>query len=74
MYYKRDIKTNEITKYKARLSVDGSKTCKGEYYNETYTPVASWKSIRLLTILATTLSWYAIQLDYIQAFSQPPYR
>ena len=56
MCRKRDIKTNEITKYKARLSVDGSKTRKGEYYDKTYALVASWKSIHLLTTLATALS------------------
>ena len=72
MRRKRDIKTNEITKYKARLTVDGSKTHKGEHYNETYALVASWKSMRLLTTLAIALLWHTIQLDYVQAFPQAP--
>ena len=36
MRRKRDIKTKEIKKYKARLNIDGSKMIKGQHYDQTY--------------------------------------
>ena len=38
---KRDIQTQKVKKYKARLNIDGSRMIKWMYYNQTYTPVAS---------------------------------
>ena len=55
MKRKRDIKTQKIEKYKARLNLDGSKQQKGIHYDQTYAPVASWKFIRLLLILIVKL-------------------
>jgi hypothetical protein len=48
MKRKRDIKTQKIKKYKARLNIDGSRMEKGIHYWDTYAPVASWNYIRLL--------------------------
>eukprot|EP00980_Cylindrotheca_fusiformis_P026296 scaffold15755_cov65-Cylindrotheca_fusiformis.AAC.1 len=38
MRRKRDIKTREIKKYKARLNIDGSRMKYGQHYDQTYAP------------------------------------
>jgi hypothetical protein len=48
MRRKRDARTGRIKKYKARLNIDGSRMKYGEHYNKTYSPVASWNSVRML--------------------------
>jgi hypothetical protein len=45
MICKHNIKTREIKKYKACLNVEGSKMQQGIHYEQSYVPVASWKSI-----------------------------
>ncbi len=45
---KRDVTTNKIKKYKARLNLHGGKQVFGLNYYETYAPVVTWFSIRLL--------------------------
>ena len=72
MKRKRDIKSRKVKKYKARLNIDGSKMVKGIHYDQTYAPVASWNSIRILLALVTTFNWYTQQIDYVLAFPQAP--
>ena len=72
MKRKRDIMTRAITKYKARLNIDGSRMKKGLHYEETYAPVAKWNSIRILLTLALLHNWKTTQLDYVLAFPQAP--
>ena len=72
MRRKRDIKTQEIKKYKARLNIDGSKMAKGIDYDDTYAPVATWRTIRLILSLASVHNWHTRQLDYVLAFPQAP--
>ena len=72
MKRKRDIKTRKVKKWKARLNIDGSRMQKGIHYDQTYAPVASWKSIRLLLMLTIQNGWYSKQLDYVLAFPQAP--
>jgi hypothetical protein len=72
MKRKRDIKTREVKKYKARLNIDGSRMKEGIHYDQTYAPVASWNSIRLLLTLAATHNWKTTQIDYVLAFPQAP--
>ena len=72
MKRKRDIKTRKVKKYKARLNVDGSRMRQGVHYDQSYAPVASWRSIRLLLILIAQYGWYSKQLDYVLAFPQAP--
>ena len=72
MKRKRDIKTREVKKYKARLNIDGSRMQKGIHYDQTYAPVAQWKSIRLLLIMVVKHGWCSKQLDYVLAFPQAP--
>ena len=48
MKRKRDIKTRQVKKWKARLNIDGSRMKQGVHYDQTYAPVASWSSVHLL--------------------------
>jgi hypothetical protein len=45
---------------------------KGVHYSETYAPVASWNTIRLLLSLKAVHNWHTRQLDYVLAFPQAP--
>ena len=72
MRRKRDIKTRAIKKYKARLNIDGSRMIRGIDYDETYAPVASWRTIRMILTMATLNNWHTRQLDYVLAFPQAP--
>ena len=67
---KRDLVTGTVKSYKARLCVDGSKQVKGEHYWQTFYPVVTWTTIRLLLILALTQKWHTSQLDFVMAFPQ----
>ena len=42
---KRKILTGQISKYKARMNLDGSKQIKGVHYDQSYAPVVTWSSI-----------------------------
>ena len=72
MRRKRNLVTNEITKYKARLNVHGGKQTFGENYFDTYAPVVTWFAIRLLIICAIVLHWKLRQVDFIMAYAQAP--
>ena len=72
MKRKWDVSTGNILQHKARLNVDGSKMKKGVHYDETYTHVANWSSVRLLLTLVTALNWHSVQIDYVQPFPQAP--
>ena len=72
MRRKRDIKTREIKKHKARLNFDGSRMEKGKHYDQTYAPVASWASIRLVLALVAANNWHTTQIDYVLAYPQAP--
>ena len=72
MRRKRDARTGKIKKYKARLNIDGSRMKYGEHYNETYAPVASWNSVRMLLTMTSVHGWHTKQIDFVQAFAQAP--
>ena len=67
---KRDAHTGQIKKYKARWNLDGSKQVHGVDFDQTYSPTASWPSIRLLLTLSSIHNWKTRQLDFVQAFPQ----
>jgi hypothetical protein len=69
---KRDAKTGAVKKYKARLNIDGSRMRHGVHYDETYSPVASWNSVRMLLTLTAVHGWHKQQIDFVQAFAQAP--
>ena len=72
MRRKRDIRTGKIKKYKARLNIDGSRMQKGLHYDQTYSPVASWNSVRMLLTMTAVHGWHTKQIDFVQAFAQAP--
>ena len=69
---KRKILTGEVYKWKARLNLDGSRQIKGVHFDQTYAPVASWSIIKFFLVLILSLGWCAVQLDFVQAFTQAP--
>ena len=64
--------TGILRKIKARICVRGDL----QHFNidplETYAPVASWSSIRMLTILSLQQNWVTKQIDFSNAFVQAP--
>jgi hypothetical protein len=72
MRRKRDAKDGSIKKYKARLKIDGSRMKRGEHNKETYAPVASWNSVRMLLTMTVAHGWHTKQVDFVQAFAQAP--
>ena len=72
MRRKRNLTTNEITKYKARLNVHGGMQTYGLNYLETYAPVVTWFSTRLLIITALLQNWSIRQVDFVMAYTQAP--
>lgn len=52
MKRKKDIITRKVKKYKARLNLDGSRMRKRGHYEESYSPVEKWNSIRTVLILS----------------------
>jgi hypothetical protein len=60
MKRKRRLTTNEVYKHKARLNV----------YWETYAPVVTWASIRLLLILTLMYDWKTIHIHFVLAYPQ----
>lgn len=72
MRRKRDIATQTVYKWKARLNFHGGKHQKGIDFWETYAPVASWAAIWLVIMIAVFGVWYTKQLDFVLAFPQAP--
>lgn len=72
MKRKRRIKTREIYKWKARLNVHGGQQIEGIHYWDTYSPVVTWLSIRLVLILSIIFDWHTRQIDFVLAFPQAP--
>jgi hypothetical protein len=72
MRRKRRIMDGLIYKWKARLNVDGGKQIHGIDYWDTYAPVASWLTIRLILIMALRHKWCIKQLDFVQAYPRAP--
>jgi hypothetical protein len=70
MKRKRDIKTRKVYKWKARLNVHGGKQEYAVNYFETYAPVVTWYTVRLLLILSILLGWHTRQIDFVLAYPQ----
>ena len=70
MKRKRNIKTRQVYKHKARLNVHGGKQEFGVNYFETFAPVIAWFTIRLILILAQMNGYHTRQIDYVLAFPQ----
>ncbi|XP_011863034.1 PREDICTED: MAGUK p55 subfamily member 6-like [Vollenhovia emeryi] len=66
---KRD-SNNDVERYKARLVVIGFSQIRGLDYEETYSPVVRYASIRLLLALAVKMDLEVDHLDVVTAFLQ----
>jgi len=72
MKRKRRITTREVYKWKARLTIDGSKQKYGLHYDQTYSPVVTWPTTRFFLIQSVLHNWYSKQLDFLLAYTQAP--
>ena len=61
-----------IKKLKARFCVRGDKQLEGIDYFETFAPVVSWTTVRLMLILSLILGLATRQVDYTVAFLHTP--
>ena len=59
-----------ITKYKARLCCHEGQQEWGVNYWDTYSPVVSWSSVRILMTLAKLHNLHTKSIDFVQAFPQ----
>ena len=66
------IKSRKVKNWKARLNIDGLRTTKRVHYDQNYTPVASYKSIRMLLTTTAVQGCHTQHLDYVLAFPQAP--
>ncbi len=63
MKRKKKPSTGEISKYEARMNVDGSKRVKGTHYEETYAPVVAWATLRFFLSNHKQLAYKATRLS-----------
>ena len=69
------LKTNAdgiVERFKARICARGDMTEQGIDYEETFSPVAKWESIRLFLALTVLLSLIPLQLDVDLAYLYAP--
>ena len=71
-YKRKRSPTGALLKHKSRLCTDGSQQCAGIDYTDTYAPVVSWGTVRLVLALAGMLNLHSRQVDFTQAFTQSP--
>ena len=69
MKRKRDPVGN-IVKWKARLCAGGHRSIEFVDYWNTYSPVVSWQTIRLIFTLAIINNWHIHSIDFVMAFPQ----
>ena len=60
----------EIIKWKARLCAGGHRSVEFVDYWDTYFPVVSWQTIRLIFTLAIVNDWHIHSIDFVLAFPQ----
>ena len=60
----------EIIKWKARLCAGGHRSTEFIDYWDTYSPVVTWQTIRLVLILALVNKWHIRSIDFVLAFPQ----
>jgi hypothetical protein len=71
-YRRKRTPSGAFRKHKARICTDGSQQQYGVDYWNTYAPVVSWSSVRLLLTLSHIHHWQSTQIDFTQAFTQLP--
>ncbi len=69
MKCKRDMKTQQVYKHKARLNVHHGKQVYGENYFEIFALVVTWFSIWLLVLLILN-KWHTRQVNFVLLYTQ----
>ncbi len=59
-----------VRKLKARFCVRGDKQIEGIDYFESYAPVVSWSTVRMLLVMSIVFDLKTRQVDYTNAFAQ----
>ncbi len=72
MQRKQDLMVGRVTKQKARLNLHGGKQEFGTNYYETYVPVVTWFTIRLLIVFVILINWALRQVDFVLAYPHAP--
>mmetsp|Transcript_41992 Transcript_41992/g.101184 ORF Transcript_41992/g.101184 Transcript_41992/m.101184 type:complete len:1373 (+) Transcript_41992:2978-7096(+) len=62
----------EIIKWKARLCAGGHRSIENVDYWDTYAPVVSWSTVRLMVIFALINDWHMESIDFVLAYPQAP--
>ena len=52
------------------LAGNGGQTIKGVHYEETFSPVVAWSTVRFMLTLSEVYNWHARQIDFVLAFPQ----
>ena len=63
-----------LKKHKARLCCHGGQQQFGVNYWDTYAPVVSWSSIRIIMTIAKLHNLHTKSVDFVQAYPQAPIR
>jgi hypothetical protein len=71
MKRKRRIMSREVYKWKARLNVHSGQQEYGINFWNTFAPVVTWMSIRLVLILSILLAWHSRQVRTHQVVAAP---
>jgi Reverse transcriptase (RNA-dependent DNA polymerase) len=62
-----------LNKFKARWCVMGNRMEKGvHYFEDAYSPLVGWPTVRSAMILSATAGWKSRQVDFTNAFCQAP--
>jgi len=61
-----------VLKHKARLCLHGGMQIEGVNFWETYAPVVSWRTTRLILVLSLLSGLKSHQVDYVSAYTQAP--
>ena len=60
----------EITKWKARLCAGRHRSREFMDYWDTYSPVVSWQTIRLIFVITLVNNWHIQSIDFVLAYPQ----
>jgi hypothetical protein len=72
LWRKHNLTMNKVKSHKARLNLHGRKQVYGENYFETYAPVVTWFTIRLMIIFGIIFCLALCQVDFVMAYPQAP--